>query len=171
MIDTSKPDKLEKEFKLRKAKIIRDILGAAIVGVFIVITFLYEMQLWIRTILVLFGALYLIFIFSRMKKSIDQYYALTEDLIIEDGYIIKRSGKVGIELLKVPFDDVIKVYTNIKNMPNTIYVLFEKDGELSAENFYKYRVKDSKELENVLKKRNLISDEPVSLEELKKVVE
>ncbi len=170
IIDTSEPEHLDKEWKLRKIRVMRDALGISIVVLFIFLVFIFEVRLWVRTMLAILAALYAIYILYRLKNSLKQYYALTEDLVIKDGCIIKYSEKAGVELWKIPFDEVIKVYPNIKEMPNTLYILFRDEGDILGENFYKHRIKDKEKFVDILKKRNLIEEKSVSLEELKKLV-
>jgi len=167
MIDTSEPKDLDKETKMRKIKVWRDIIALAIVGAFVVLTFYYAMQVWVRMVFVVLGALYIIYLSFRLKNAIDQYYALTEDLIIRGGHLVKVSPKVGVDLWEMPLDNVVKVYPKIKKMPNTLYVMFEKDGKMGAEHFYKYRIKDQENFEEILKKRDLLHDDYVSLDHLK----
>ncbi len=156
---------------MRKIKIWRDIFSLSIVGAFIILSFVFEMRVWVRTLFVVMGGVYVVYLLFRLKNSIDQYYALTEDLIIKGGHIVKVSPKVGVTLWKMPLDNIIKVFPNVKSMPHTMYILFEKDGKKGAENFYKHRIKDPKKLEEIFKKRDVLDERYISLKELKRRVE
>ncbi|MFO8110322.1 MAG: hypothetical protein R6U17_07385 [Thermoplasmata archaeon] len=170
-ITTSKPDHIEKEHKMRKLKIWRDVVGLSIIAAFIILVFFYEMDLWVRTALVLLGAVYLIYTMTKLKNSMKQYYSLHDDLVVKNGHITKVNSKIGRKVWKMPLEHVVKVCPNIKGMPNTLYVLFERDGKKGAENFYKHRIKNPEDVEKLLEERGLLEEKYISVDDLKRSIE
>ncbi len=167
-MDIPEPDELDRELKMRQAKVWGNMLGMAIMLVFLVVIIFYPTEPWIKVALIALFAIYMVIIGSRLKDSLKQYYALNEELVIKGGHIKKVNSKMGVEIWEMPLDDIIGVFTNIEGMPNTLFVLFEKDGERGAENFYKHRIKDLDKFNMLLKKRGLLNESSVTLEELER---
>ncbi len=169
--DMDKNKLWEKETKRRKIRIWRDVLGLLIMAVFVIIIFVREDRWTIRTLLMVGAIAYTIFIGTSLRKSLKQFYSLSDHLVIRGEEIIKWNSQIKEDVWAMPLDKVVTVYTTIGNMPNTIYVVFKGEDGLGAESFYKRNVKKKRKVYHKLKERGLLKKEPISFEKLREMVE
>lgn len=170
--DNDYEELLAKEQKRRRIKIFRHSLGFAIMVFFVFYTFFSEyFDYYIRLLLMIGAIIYANYELYRLIKHIKAFLSLTDELHFEDGEIIKYNPDVRKTKKWIPIESVEKVYFNIVEKPNSLFVVFEKDGDKFAESFYKQRIQDRKEFIEVLKEKDLLRRESISFQDLKEEIE
>ena len=171
MLEEEYEEQLDKELKRRKMHVFRDVGIVVLSVVFALYLFLFQersnMNMVLMLVLVGYG---MITIYGLRKKMI-LYYIYFDELQMEKGSIVKYNPKQDKIIIKIPFDSITGVYTNIKKMPYTLYVLYEDEGKKKGQRFYKTRIQNEDEFEKLLYKKNLIKEEYVDVEDLMDIIE
>lgn len=163
-------ENLEKELKRRKMRIIRD-LGVVLLSIiFATYLFVFEGRTNVNMLLIIVLVGYAVITLYGLRKKLKLYYSYYDELRVKKGHIVKYNPKKGRVVLRIPFESITGVYTNIKNMPYTLYVLYETDGENKGEGFYKTRIKDEDKFNRFLKKRDLLNEEYFGLDDLMEII-
>ncbi len=171
--DGSYEENLAKELKDRKWSIYSDLLGLSILlFITIFLHFRFHMENEIIKLFLMIGLfIYILVFFLRLRKKLLEYHSYMDDLHFEEGHVIKYSSSRRKEVLRISAEDVKAVYTNIKRMPWTIFVVYRTEKGLAAESFYKKRVRDKKKFYDFAKKNDLMHSDYIDIEELKETVE
>lgn len=171
MIDTdlNYEEDLKKEKKRRKYKIYGKLSGLVIMGVLIVMVYLTEPQYSLVYYILAVG--YIVFITYKLLKDIDAYRSLMDDLLIEDDHIIKHNEDLNSEIMRIPIHKIKKVHYNIEELPRTLYIVYEEEGNLFAENFYKPRIEEKKRFIEMMEEKGLLVKDPTSFKTLKEEIE
>lgn len=169
--DADYKEDLEKEKRKRKTKIYRDILGISLMLVFVVVVSFYEQRYYYRMFYYIASIVYVVVISYFLLKRISKYRGLTDDLMLKDGDIIKYNSHQDKEKRRIPLEQVKNVYINIEELPRTLYVVYSKNGDIYAENFYKTRIKNEDKFFKAIEKRDLKREDSISYDELKEMIE
>ena len=94
-----------------------------------------------------------------------------DDLLIDKGDIIKYNALQRSEKARISIDEIEKVYFNITDLPNTFYIVYKREGNTYAENFYKERIEHENKFYGLIEDKDLINEEPISFRELKEEIE
>ncbi|MFW6040922.1 MAG: hypothetical protein ACOC85_03715 [Thermoplasmatota archaeon] len=162
---------LKKELKRRRIKMFKNLLSIILMGGFALYIYYFERGFEYRTIIIAFSIGYIIIISILMVKRYLKYRSLTDDLLLNGKTIVKYNAYQQIEKARIPIESVEKVYWNIKELPNTFYVVFQKNGERFAVNFYKQRIEEKKKFLEIIKKKDLLYKKTISFDELKEDIE
>ncbi len=162
---------LEKELKRRKVRMYRDIGVLLLSAIFAVYLFMFGEGSNVNILLILVLIGYSMITIYGLKKKLRLYHSYFDELRVEKRSIVKYNPKRDKVISSITFDSITKVYTNIKKMPYTLYVLYETEGEKKAEGFYKTRIKDEDEFRRVLKKKDLLNEEDVSVDDLMDIIQ
>jgi len=163
---------LAKEQKRRRIKIFRHSLGFVIMVFFVFYIYFSDLaDFYIRLILMIGAVIYANYELYRLIKHVKAFLSLTDELHFEDGEIIKYNPDFRKTKKWIPIESVEKVYFNIIEKPNSLFVVYKKDGYKFAESFYKQRIKDREEVMEVLKERDLIRRKSISFQDLKDEIE
>ncbi len=164
-------ENLSKELRKRKIVIYREIVTLVALTVFAAVIYIFE-DGTLLVYLIIFGiTLYMAIVLFGLRKKIDVYHSYMDNLHVEDGHIIKYSSSRDKEVLRIPFSRIIDVYTNIKQMRWTIFIVYKTKDGLAAESFYKTRIRDKKKFQKFVKENNLLNKDPIDIEELQDILE
>lgn len=163
---------VNKEQRRRRIKIFRHLLGMGIMVAFVIYTFFSDyFEYYIRLLLIVGAVLYASYELYRVVKHSRAFLSLTDELHFEDGEIIKYNPDSSRTKKWIPIESVEKVYFNITEKPNLLFVVYEKDGNKFAESFYKQRIKDRSDFIETLKEKDLLRRESISFQDLKEKIE
>lgn len=169
--DPDYEEDLKKEKKRRKRRIYGKVTGLVVMGIFIMIVSIYEARFYHLLFYYIAGFGYIFFLGYRLMKEIGELRSLMDDMLLEDDDILKYNARVGSEIIRIPIDKVEKVYYNIEELPRTLYIVYNDDGNLRAENFYKTRIKQKEDFIDLMESRELLNREPISFDTLKEIIE
>ncbi|MBS3816719.1 MAG: hypothetical protein KGY76_04055 [Candidatus Thermoplasmatota archaeon] len=164
-------EQVQKERRRRKVKMIRHGLGIALMAFFILFVYFTWSEGFTRLVLMVGGGIYLAYVLYSLYKDASAMFALTDELHFEDGEIVKYNPQVSKAKKWIPIENVKKVYFNISDKPNLIFVVYKKEGIELAESFYKQRIQEREEFIEELRERGLFEKESISFEELRDEVE
>ncbi len=164
-------ENLKKELRKRKRVIYRDIVSIAVLAALLVVVLIYEERTHIIQLIVIGIILYLALVLYGLRKKIKVYHSYMDNLHVEKGHIVKYSSSLDKEVLRIPFNRITGVYTNIKQMHWTIYIVYDAKDGLAAESFYKTRIRDRKKFQRFVKENNLLNKDPIDIEELQDILE
>ena len=162
---------LGKELRRRKIKILRSLIGILLISGFAIYIYFFEPDFSHRWLVVIAALGYISIVGYLLIRKVAVYRSLTDDLILDEGTILKYNEDQQMEKIRIPLESVEKVHFNIKDLPHTFYVVYIKDGNKRAENFYKERIKDEDEFIEVINENNLVDKDPITFEELKEDIE
>ncbi len=171
MDDPDYEEDLKKEKKRRKRKMYGKATGLIVMGIFLVVVTYYETRFPYLVIYYVAGVGYIFLLAYRLMKEIGEYRSLMDDLLIEDDHILKYNTSIAAEIERISIDDIKKVYYNIDELPRTLYIVYENDGDLMAENFYKTRIEDKDKFITMMENKNLLEKDPISFETLRGMIE
>ncbi len=164
-------DLLRKEQRRRKIKIFRHSLGVAIMVAFVIYTLFSDyFDYYIRLLLVIGAVIYASYELYKLTKNIRALFSLIDELHFDDGEIIKYNPNFRKTKKWIPIESVEKVYFNITDKPNSLFVVYEMDGNKFAESFYKQRILGREEFIETLKEKGLFRREPISFHDLKEEI-
>ena len=162
---------LEKEERRRKIRITRHSLGITL-AVILILLILFLREIDTRSLIFLVGAMiYINYVLYKLISEVKTLYSLDDELHYEDGEIIKYNARSKKTKKWIPIEDVEKVYLNVEDKPNLLFVVYNEDGTKKADSFYKQRIKERDKFMADLEKRSLIVDKPITFEQLKEKVE
>ncbi|MFO7991973.1 MAG: hypothetical protein R6U61_06750 [Thermoplasmata archaeon] len=168
-IDPDYEEDLKKEKKFRKYKIFGKLAGIIIMVGFII--WIYLTQPSHTIVYYIIAAVYMVYTTYKLLKEMAQYHALMDDLLIEDDHIVKYNDSIKREIMRIPIQKIKKVYYNVEGLPRTLYVVYKKDGNLLAENFYKTRIKGKKKFIDMMEKKGVLIEDEISFDALKEMIE
>lgn len=162
---------LEKEQRRRKIKMLRYLLGIIILAIFVFYTVFYTTldDLWL--LLMVGAVLYINYELYRLIKQIKAFISLDDELHYEDGEVIKYNARRKKTKKRIPIESIDEVYLEVEDKPNLLFVVYNEDGTVKADSFYKQRIKKREKFMDVLEKKSLLADEPIRFEELKEKIQ
>ncbi|MEF8873707.1 MAG: hypothetical protein V5A88_03435 [Candidatus Thermoplasmatota archaeon] len=161
---------LQKEERRRKIKIFRHLGGIGLMAV--VVIFLYlRIEGAVQIALIVGAILYILYVLRALYKDASALFSLTDELHFEDGEIIKYNPEMRKTKKWIPLESVEKVYFNITEKPNLIFVVYTKDDWKRGESFYKQRIPEREKFIEAVKEKGLFENDPISFQELKEEVE
>lgn len=162
---------LNKEKRRRKIKIYRDVIGILIIGGFSIYLYFFGHGLSYRMIVIYFSIAYIIIVGILLFRKLAKYQSLMDDLLIDKGDIIKYNALQRSEKTRISVDEIEKIHFNITDLPNTFYIVYKREGNAYAENFYKERIEHESKFYDLIEGKGLIDEEPISFQELKEEIE
>lgn len=161
---------LEKEKGKRKSRMKKYQFGLFLIAILFAVAYFINIDWTYRIILmVVIGFHGPIFIYLIIK-NLSLYYSLTDELRIEGDKITKYNPNQDKYKVRINIEDVENVYMNIEKRPNTFYIVYEEDGDRSAEGFYKERIPEKERFFEQMEERDLIIEDRISFPELKDIV-
>lgn len=161
---------LEKEKNKRKSRMRKYQFGIFVVAILFAVAFFINISWTYRIILMVVIGFHGTVLIYLVIKNLSMYFSLTDELRIEGDKIAKYNPDQNKYKIWINIDDIENVYMNIEKRPNTFYVVYEEDGNRSAEGFYKERIPEKKRFYIIMKERNLLIKERISFPELKDIV-
>ncbi len=161
---------LEKEKEKRKSRMKKYQFGIFVVAILFGIAFFINIDWTYRIILMVIIGLHGSILIFLVIKNLSLYYSLTDELQIEGDKIAKYNPNQEKYKIWIDIDDIENVYMNIEERPNTFYIVYEVDGDRSAEGFYKERIPDKEKFFEIIEERGLVKEERISFPELKDIV-
>ncbi len=162
----------KKETKKVRTKIMRDTVGFLIMIIFLIAVYIFRSRLSINfRLLLILGGSYLGYVTYQLYKRYRRYFSLTDELRLDGKDLLKYNPVQGKIKRRVPVENIKKVYYDIDEHPNTLYVVYNKKGQKGAENFYKNNLAEKEHIMDFFKKNELLVTEPISLQELKDKIE
>ncbi len=165
-------EKVKKERKRRKIRIFRHVAAILIMAAYLVYRFFFDWDTGLAAVM-LMAIAFLIIAYSAysLYKDASAMSSLLDELHFEDGDIIKYNPNRKISKLRIPIENVEKVYFNIENKPNLLFVVYNSDIGKRAESFYKQRIRQRDKFIDMLKEKDLFRKDPILFKELKEEVE
>ena len=161
---------LKKEMNKRKSNMKKYQFAIVIVAILFAVAYFINIDWTYRIILmVILGIHGTIFIYLVIK-NLSLYFSLTDELHIEGDKIVKYNPDQQKSKVWIKIDDIENVYLNIERRPNTFYIVYEEDGNRSAEGFYKERIPEKERFYDLMEERNLLIEDRISFAELKDIV-
>lgn len=162
---------LKKELKKRKHHIYRDIISMVLMLGFIIYIYFQALLTNLVMVTLILVIIYIMYSIYRLRKKISTYHSYMDDLHFEDGFIIKYSSSRDKEVMRIPLESIKVIYTNIKEMQWTMYIVYRTDEGYRAESFYKPRIRDKEDFYRFAKKNKLLHSEFVEVEEIQEIVD
>ncbi len=161
---------LKKEKRRRKIRVFRHLAGIILMA-FVILFLYFRTEGMVQIALMVGGILYILYVLRALYKDASALFSLTDELHFEDGDIIKYNPDMRKTKKWIALENVEKVYFNITDKPNLIFVVYDLDGWRRAESFYKQRIPEREKFVEEVKEKGLFDNDPISFSELKEEVE
>lgn len=161
---------LEKEKDKRKSRMKKYQFALFVVAILFAAAFFINIDWTYRIILMVVIGFHGTLLIYLIIKNLSLYYSLTDELRIEGDKVTKYNPNQDKYKIWIDISDIENVYMNIEKRPNTFYIVYDEDGDRSAEGFYKERVPEKEKFFDLMEERDLIIEERISFPELKDIV-